>query len=104
MTETPRLINVKITFRNTDATEALKRYATQKLTNCLKKLVHQDTDVDVVLSVEKSRQIAEISLYADGTHFKGREVQEDLYAAIDTLADSLANQLRKHKERLTKHH
>jgi putative sigma-54 modulation protein len=31
-------------------------------------------------------------------------VQEDMYAAIDTLVDKLDRQILKHKEKLTDHH
>ena len=31
-------------------------------------------------------------------------VQEDMYAAIDSLVDKLDRQVRKHKEKLTDHH
>lgn len=99
-----RLVNVNIAFRNTEATEPLKNYATEKITKLLRKFVHQDTDVNVVLSVNKSRHIAEASFNADGAEFKGKEESDDLYASIDALCDLLTRQLRKNKERLTSHH
>jgi putative sigma-54 modulation protein len=97
-------VAVSITFKNTEATDPLRTYATDKIVHCLQKLVHQDTDVHVVLSVEKNRQIAEATFHADGAHFNGREENSDLYRAIDSLTHSLSHQLRKHKEKLTSHH
>ncbi|MCB0310660.1 MAG: ribosome-associated translation inhibitor RaiA, partial [Bdellovibrionales bacterium] len=73
MSNSARLINLNITFRNTQATDAIKGYANDKITNCLSKFVHQDTEANIVLSVEKNRQIAEISFRSDGHTFNGKE-------------------------------
>jgi putative sigma-54 modulation protein len=104
MSENPHTINVNITFRNTEATEALKNYASEKIKHCLGKFVHHDTDAHVVLKVEKNRQIAEVSCRTDGADFNAKEESGDLYSSIDTLVNSLTQQLRKHKDKLTKHH
>lgn len=104
MGDVSRVINVTLAFLHTEPTEALKTYATDKVTHCLQKFVHRDTEAHVVLKVEKNRQIAEVSLNADGGHFSVKEESEDLYASIDKMVDSLAGQLRRHKERLTSHH
>lgn len=99
-----RLVHVNITFRNTDATDALKDYTTDKISACLKKFIHHDTDANAVLSVEKNRHIAEASFNVDGASFSCREESDDLYASIDKLAVTLSSQLRKHKDKLTSHH
>lgn len=99
-----RMVTVNITFRNTDATDSLKQYTTEKVSSALKKFVHHDTEAHVVLSVEKKRQIAEISFNTDGSAFKGTEESDNMYKSIDALIDSLTNQLRRHKSKLTSHH
>jgi len=99
-----RIINVNLTFRNTEATDALKSYVNDKISTCLKKLVHQDTEASVILQVEKRRQIAEISFNADGANFKAAETSDDMYKSIDNLVSSVTEQLRRHKERITQHH
>jgi len=104
MTENHKAVHVSLTFRNTEATEPLKTYVSEKFTHCIKKFAHQDTEAHVVLTVEKNRHIAEISFHMDGADFKGKEESADLYASIDALVGSLTQQLRKHKERLTSHH
>jgi putative sigma-54 modulation protein len=98
-----KLVHVNIAFRNTDATDSLKTYATDKVSHCLKKYIHHDTEVHLVLRVEKNRHIAEIDFNVDGGTFKCKEESTDLYASIDSLAHSVAGQLRKHKEKLTRH-
>lgn len=104
MTSETGSVHVSITFRNTEATEPLKNYASEKIGNSIRKFSHQDTEAHLVLLVEKNRHIAEVSMHMDGADFKGTEESADLYASIDALAHSLTQQLRKHKEKLTKHH
>jgi putative sigma-54 modulation protein len=104
MADSARVINVSIAFLNLDATEALKQYATDKVKHCVQKFAHQDTEAHVVLKVEKTRQIAEVSMHLSGHDFVVKEETEDLYASIDKLTDSLSYQLRKHKEKVTSHH
>jgi putative sigma-54 modulation protein len=97
-------VSVVVTFKQTDATEALRNYATEKLAHALKKFVHSDTEAHCLLRVEKLRHIAEVNFHADGKDFVGKEESQDLYASIDALCDSIAHQLRKHKEKVTAHH
>lgn len=97
-------VNVNITFRNVESTEALKNYAIEKVTNCVKKYVHHDTEVHVVLKIEKNRHIAEITFRVDGADFIAKEETADLYTSVDSLVASLTQQLRKHKEKITEHH
>ena len=104
MTVNPHVVNVQITFKNTAATEAIKKYTEDKITACLRKFVHADTEAHIVLSVEKSRQIAEISVHSGSTEVNCKEESTDLYASIDALVDLLTNQLRKNKEKMVKHH
>lgn len=99
-----RSVSVNITFRNTQGTDPLKAHVTEKLSNVIKKFVHHDTEAHAVLTVEKNRQIAEVSFQADGHSFACKEESSDLYASIDMLAKSIGSQLRKHKEKLTNHH
>lgn len=96
-------ININMNFKNTEATEPIKNYANEKITNCLQKYIHQDIESHLVLLVEKNRHIAEISFNADGANFKCSEESENLYASIDKLCSALGNQMRKHKEKLTSH-
>lgn len=98
------IINVLITFKNMDATEALKNYGSDKISSCLKKYVQQDTEAHVVLKVEKNRQIAEVNLNTYGSNFKNSETSDNMYKSIDSLVDSLGVQLRRHKEKVQSKH
>jgi len=104
MTETEKNINLSITFKNTQATDAIKTYAQDKIAHLLHKFVHKGTEAHLVLIVEKNRQIAEVTFRSNGADFHCKEESADLYSSIDLLTDSLGKQLRKHKEKLTSHH
>ena len=93
-------LNISVTFRHTDPTDALRAYAEEKLSNCLKKYISGSADARVVLSVEKRDQVAEIILHAKNHNTTLKATTADLYSAIDKLTDMLEAQLRKQKERL----
>jgi putative sigma-54 modulation protein len=102
MAENNHVVRVNITFRNTEATDALRNYATEKITHCLNKFIHQDVEVHTVLKVEKNTQVAEVTFHANGADFKCSQESESLYTSIDNLVDTMMQQLRKHKEKLQK--
>jgi putative sigma-54 modulation protein len=55
--------------------------------------------------VEKLVHKADATLHAAaGKIIHAEATAEDMYAAIDLLADKLDGQIRKHKEKLTDHH
>lgn len=97
------IVNVNVTFRNTDATDALRTYGVEKMTGVLKKYLHKNTEADLVLKVEKNRQLAEVTFNSEGVTFTAREMTDDMYKSIDGLVDTIGAQLRKHKERVTSH-
>ena len=97
-------IQLKLTFKHTESTDAIRNYAEDKILNCLKKFIHRSTDAHVIFSVEKNRQIAEISFHADGHDFFSKEESTDLYASIDALVETLTKQLRRHKDKHRSHH
>ena len=93
-------VKVSVTFRHTEPTAALKQYAEEKM-HRLGKYFSQPLDAHVVLSVEyKERQTAEVELHAHGGMLHAKEQTEDLYAAIDLVADNLKRQLKKQKDKI----
>lgn len=103
MNDKAKIVTVKIAFKNIEPSDALRDYATEKLEACVKKFAHHDTEVHLVLRVEKIRQIAEVSFHNDGADFSNSETSDDMYKSIDMLINSLSTQLRRHKEKITKH-
>jgi putative sigma-54 modulation protein len=95
-------MRVTVTFRHMDNSDALKKYAEDKIGR-LKKYEYGPVDASVVLSVEKHRQIAEVVINAEKMTIKGREATENMYSAIDMVMEKIEKQIKKHKERLVSH-
>ncbi len=95
-------MQVTITFKKIDASESLKSYVDKKLKR-FDKMLDTPAEANVVLSVEKIRHIAEITLKSAGLNLHAKEESESMYAAIDTLVDKIKGQITKHKEKIKKH-
>ena len=104
MNKKNHVVSVHITFKSTDASDAMKDYAEDKICRCVEKFAQSNIDVHVVLSVEKKRQIAEASFNHLGSQVKASESSEDMYKSVDLLIDTVSSQLRKKKEKATAHH
>lgn len=87
-------MNISITFRQMDATEAMKGYATEKVGR-LQKFLRQPLHGQVTLSCQKTVHSAEVDLHAGGQHFHAHEATEDMYASIDKVIDKLERQIRE---------
>jgi putative sigma-54 modulation protein len=97
-------MQVLVTFRHMEATDALRRYAEQKVAR-VHKLMRRPVEAHVVLSVNKKRHHAEITLSGEHLHVNAMEETGDLYSAIDLAMDKIERQIRKHvtKRRGHKH-
>ncbi|RLB66296.1 MAG: ribosome-associated translation inhibitor RaiA [Deltaproteobacteria bacterium] len=90
---------MNVVFRHMDQSDAVKDYAIEKLSK-IKKYLDGPIDVNVVLSVEKIRQIAEVKFTISGFVVKGKEEAGDMYAAIDMVASKISRQVQRYKGRL----
>jgi putative sigma-54 modulation protein len=91
-------MQLNITGHHVDLTDSLKDYASEKLQKLERHFDHI-SNVQVTLSVQKQRQIAEASFHISGADLHARAENEDMYAAIDLLIDKLDRQILKHKEK-----
>jgi putative sigma-54 modulation protein len=87
-------MNISITFRQMDATDAVKGYANDKVSK-LQKFLRQPLHGTVTLSVQKTLYNAEVDLHAGGQHYHAHETSEDMYASIDKVADKVERQIRE---------
>ena len=92
-----------VTGHHVDVSKALRDYVGQKLGR-LERHFDQLTDIHCILTVEKLRHKAEATVHLSGGKLHASAVQDDMYAAIDSLIDKLDRQVRKHKEKLSDHH
>ena len=86
-------MNISITFRQMDATDAVKGYATEKVSK-LQKFLRQPLHGQVTLSCQKTIHMVEVDLQSGGKHYHAHEESEDMYASIDKVIDKLERQIR----------
>lgn len=94
-------MKIKITGKNMDITDALREIAFKKLGK-LDKYFQEDVDANVTFSVEKDRQIIEVTINLPGTILRAEEYSDDMYTSIDKAVDVLEGQIRKYKTKLQK--
>lgn len=90
-------MQVTVTFRHVDPTPALRDHAERKVTHMVQKYLRRPGDAHVILSVSKSRHMAEITLQAQHVSMFAKETTSDLYSAIDLAVAKLAHQAQKLK-------
>lgn len=95
-------MRVAVTFRHVPPTPALRAYAEEKLDR-VRKYLRRPTDAHVILSVSKTRHVAEITLQADHVTMFAQEETHDLYSAIDLALDKLEHQAQKLKAKRRSH-
>ncbi|MFQ5914019.1 MAG: ribosome hibernation-promoting factor, HPF/YfiA family [Nitrospinota bacterium] len=91
-------MHVAITARHIHLTQALKERAEERVQR-LERLLDPPVSANVVLSVQKYRQLAEITLQGNGFTLHGAGVTDDLYTAIDNAVEKLRRQIEKHRVR-----
>ncbi len=96
-------MNLSISGHHLALTPALREYVLQKLERT-RRHFEQVIDVAVVLSVDKLRQKAEITLHVPGKDLHAEAISGDLYAAIDMLFSKLDRQVDKYKQKVQHHH
>jgi len=96
-------MQLDITGHHIDVTPLLNNYIKDKVTR-LKRHFDQVLNIHVILEVQKKSHKAEASLNVSGNHIFAVANGNDMYTAIDALADKLDRQILKHKEKIRNHH
>jgi putative sigma-54 modulation protein len=92
-----------ISGKNIEITKALKEATIDKLSK-MEKYFTPDNEVHVTMSVQKLRQIIEVTIPIKGSIIRAEESAESMYTAIDNVVDVLERQLLRYKNKLiTKH-
>ena len=92
-------MDISVTFRHMQPTESLRTYAEEKVSK-IKRYLDFPLEAHVVLSVEKFRHIADVTLSVNGTWIKGIEETDDMYSAIDQVMDKLEKQVKKYLSKI----
>ncbi len=93
-------MNLNVSGHHLDITPAIRGYVQAKLERVTR---HFDNVIDahVILSVDKLKQKAEVTLRVRGKDLYCESEEADLYAAIDLMIDKLDRQVLKYKDRVS---
>jgi putative sigma-54 modulation protein len=89
-------MQIAVTFRHMESHEGVKDYVREKVQK-LQKYIENPREAHVVLSAEKFRHIAEITVIGDGVTLNSEGRNSDLYAAIDQMVDKIERQIRERR-------
>ena len=89
-------MNLSVSGHHLEVTPAIRDYVQGKLERIKRHFDHL-IDAHVILSVDKLRQKAEVTLHVRGKDIHCECEEQDLYAAIDLLVDKLDRQVQKYK-------
>jgi putative sigma-54 modulation protein len=95
-------MNFKVSGHHVSVTPAIRDYVHSKFSRVSRHFDHV-IDVNVILSIEKLAQRAEVSVHVRGRDIFVETEDENMYAAIDTLADKLDRQILKYKDKTQSH-
>jgi len=91
-------MQMAVTFRHLEADEGIKAYVKDKVGK-LEKYIEHPREIHVVLSTEKFRQMAEITIVADGMTLNSQAKDSDLYTAIDQMVEKMERQIRERRDK-----
>ncbi len=93
-------MNISITFRHMDATEAVKGYANEKVAR-VQRFLRAPLKAQVTMGCQHDRlHLVEVEIHAGHDHFHAHETSEDMYASIDKVVDKIERQIVSAKKSL----
>ncbi len=94
-------MRINITGKNIEVSDYLKEL-TEKKVGKISRYFKPETEVNVTLSVERTRHICEVTIPFDGGIIRGEEVTGDMYASIDNVLDKLEKQISRYRTKLSR--
>ena len=93
------MVTFNIRGKNIEITPPLREYVEKRVGKITKYFDNMD-EISVLLSVEKDRQIVEVTAEVRGVIFRGQESNVDMYTSIDLVVEKLERQIHKQKTKL----
>jgi ribosome hibernation promoting factor len=95
-------VQLSVTGRHIDITDSIREYAEKRIGH-VKKYFKHIINAQLVLSVEKHAQVADLTVRANGVMLHAEEKGKDLYSSIDLVVDKIDKQLKRYRDRLKSH-
>ncbi len=95
-------MQINVSGHHVEVTKSMRAYVLERLDRLERHFDHV-TQIQVILTVEKAGQKAEAQLHVAGADVYAEAVDENMYTAIDALADKLDRQVIRQKEKLQDH-
>ncbi|MBA2443306.1 MAG: ribosome-associated translation inhibitor RaiA [Rubrobacter sp.] len=99
-------MDVAVKGRNISVTEALERHALEKVERVRKFFDAENSDCRAEVELIHQRNssipdpnVAEVTMFINGTVLKAREASADMYASIDLMSDKLERQVKRYRGR-----
>jgi len=96
-------VDIIFKAKNTEATEALRAYASEKVERLSRYFDHiMSVDIEFIAernpSITKS-QICEVTMFTKGATVRAVEASPDMRASIDLVVDKLERQIKRYKHK-----
>ena len=97
-------MRIEVRGRNAAVTDSLRRHVEERFTTRIGKQVSELAQLEVELLVEKNPaiaddKVAEATLHLKGVTLRARESSRDLEHSVDLVADKLARQVKRHRDK-----
>jgi putative sigma-54 modulation protein len=92
-------MRLTVTGKNMALTDALKDIVEKKLSK-LDKYFVPEVDARVTLSVQKNRQIIEVTIPFNGMLIRGEEATDDMYVSLENVVEKIEKQIIKNKTKV----
>jgi len=92
-------MQIRITARHFQLTDALKEYAEAEITQ-LEKYFDNIIDCHLILDTERYKQVADLQAKVYGTVLTSKVKSEDMKVSIEKAVEKVARQLKKYSSKL----
>lgn len=94
-------MNVNIVGRKVTLKDNFKERVNKKLGK-FERIFSDDANVTVTVTVEKNRQVVEVTIRDNGMLYRAESASAEMNDALDSVVDILGGQIRKNKTKLSK--
>ena len=97
-------MRIEVKGRNTAVSDSLRQHVQERFAARIGKQVSELAQLEVELLVEKNPaiaddKVAEATLHLKGVTLRAREASRDLEHSVDLVADKLARQVKRHRDK-----